>query len=98
MNNREKRVKEIIIRPIANRDRAYLAYFKCNFLKATFCVAFQDTIFGALGLSRFSEMIKESFNTRQFKISVSNKSIQIKSQALLDEIMHIEGGINGKEK
>ena len=91
MNNSvNQQVKEIIIRPIANRDRAYMAYFKCDFLKATFCVAFQDTIFGALGLNRFCEMVKTSFNTSQIKISVSNENLRIKSQALLDEIMQIE--------
>ncbi|MBN2737916.1 MAG: hypothetical protein JXR70_13105 [Spirochaetales bacterium] len=78
------------IRPIANRDKAYLAYFKCDFLKATFCVAFQDTIFGALGLNRFSEMIKTSFSTSQVKISVSSENLKIKSQALIDELIHIE--------
>ena len=78
--------KEIVIRPIQNRDRDYLAYFKSEFLGATFCVAFQDTITGAIGLHKFTEMIRIVFNEKNLTFTVSNVNLKIKNKALLDEI------------
>jgi len=47
----------IMIHPVENRKGNYVAYFKSEFLNATFSVFFQDTITGALALHTFSEMI-----------------------------------------
>ena len=40
----EEKIKEITIRKIDNNDREFLAYFKSDFLQATFCVVFSDSM------------------------------------------------------
>lgn len=79
-------IKEITIKKVANREGEYFAYYKSDFLKATFCVAFNDNIFGSVALHRFSEMIKTHFNEEKLNLFISDENIQFKSQALLDEI------------
>jgi len=51
MKNKETNNKEITIKQIENRDREFIAYYKSDFLKSTFCVSFRDDIFGAVSLS-----------------------------------------------
>jgi hypothetical protein len=44
--------KQIIIKPIESGEKEYLAYYKDEFMRATFCVAFKDSILGAVALNR----------------------------------------------
>lgn len=76
--------KQIIIKPIESGDREYLAYFKDEFLKATFCVAFKDSILGAVSLNRFIEMIKTFFEIKKIPVTISEVKFEVKSKALLD--------------
>ena len=78
--------KEITIKQIENTDRQFIAYYKSDFLKSTFCAVFKDDIFGAVCLSRFTEMIKTHFNEQNIILFISDKNIKFKSQALLDEL------------
>ena len=78
--------KEITIKQIENKDREFLAYYKSDFLKSTFCVSFKDDIFGAVALTRFTEMIKTHFNEQNITLFISDKNIKFKSQALLNEL------------
>jgi hypothetical protein len=75
---------QIIIKPIESREKEYLAYFKDEFMQATFCLAFKDSIFGAVSLNRFIEMIKESFEIKKIPVFVSDAKYRIKSKALID--------------
>ena len=83
--------KEITIKQIENKNHEYLAYYKSDFLKSTFCVSFRDDIFGAVSLSRFTEMIKTHFNEQNITLFISDKNIKFKSQALLDELTQKQG-------
>ena len=83
----EEKIKEITIRKIDNNDREFLAYFKSDFLQATFCVVFSDTVFGAVALNKFSEMIKTYFNEKKLDLFISDEKIKFKSQALLEELI-----------
>ena len=51
----------ITIRPVADREGEYMAHFASEFLKADFCVYLKDSIFGALALQAFAEMIRKTF-------------------------------------
>ena len=61
------------------------------FVTSTFCVAFKDDIFGAVSLSRFTEMIKTHFNEQKINLFISDKNIKFKSQALLNELTQKQG-------
>ena len=58
---KERRNIQIIIRPVANRQGEYIAYYEAEFLQATFSVHLKDNIFGALALHAFAEMIRNYY-------------------------------------
>ena len=89
--NKDTNNKEITIKQIENTDREFIAYYKSDFLKSTFCVSFRDDIFGAVSLSRFTEMIKTHFNEQKINLFISDKNIKCKSQALLNELTQKQG-------
>ena len=91
MKNKDINNKEITIKQIENTDREFIAYYKSDFLKSTFCVSFRDDIFGAVSLSRFTEMIKTHFNEQKINLFISDKNIKFKSQALLNELTQKHG-------
>jgi len=91
MKNKDADNKEITIKQIENTDREFIAYYKSDFLKSTFCVSFRDDIFGAVSLSRFTEMIKTHFNEQKINLFISDKNIKFKSQALLNELTQKQG-------
>ena len=57
----ENRSIQITVRPVADRDGKYVAYYESEFLQAQFCVYLKDSIFGALALQAFAEMIRKAF-------------------------------------
>ena len=91
MKNKDTNNKEITIKQIENTDKEFIAYYKSDFLKSTFCVSFRDDIFGAVSLSRFTEMIKTHFNEQKISLFISDKNIKFKSQALLNELTQKQG-------
>jgi hypothetical protein len=82
--------KEIIIRKIENTKDEYFAYFKNDFLQSTYSIFFNDSIFGAVALNRFYEMIRNHFELKNLTLSISNEFICFKNKALLEEITKIE--------
>jgi len=86
--------KEIIIRKIENTKDEYFAYFKNDFLQSTYSIFFNDSIFGAVALNRFYEMIKSNFELRNLTLSISDEIICFKNRALLEEITKIEAREN----
>ena len=91
MKNKDTNNKEITIKQIENTDREFIAYYKSDFIKSTFCVSFRDDIFGAVSLSRFTDMIKTHFNEQNITLFISDKNIKFKSQALLNELTQKQG-------
>lgn len=51
----------IVVRPVVGQEGAYQASYVSEFLQAEFCVTVKDSIFGALALQAFSEMIRKAF-------------------------------------
>jgi hypothetical protein len=76
--------KQIVIKPIVERDKEYIAYFKDEFMKASFCVAFKDSILGAVALNRFIDMIKTFFDIKKIPVFVSDEKFKLTSKAMLD--------------
>ena len=76
----------IMIHPVENRKGNYVAYFKSEFLNATFSVFFQDTITGALALHTFSEMIRKKYEQKEIDFILSEAQVPFRSEALLDVV------------
>ena len=89
-------IKEIIVRQIENKENEYFAYYKSDFMQATYSIFFNDTILGAVALNRFYEMIKSSFDIKNLNLTISYEKIKFQNKAILDEITRIESTQNVK--
>ena len=74
---------EITIRPVANMQGDFIAYYKSDLLGATYSVYFKDTIMGALALNAFYDMLRQKYSNR-IDFCVNEHELQFKNQALLD--------------
>jgi hypothetical protein len=86
----EMKERQIIIKPIREVEKEYIAYYKDEILQASFCVAFKDSILGAVSLNRFIDMIKTIFDIKRIPVFVSDEKFKIKSQAMLDVLLDKE--------
>jgi len=86
----------IMIHPVENRKGNYVAYFKSEFLNATFSVFFQDTITGALALHTFSEMIGKKYEQKEIDFILSEAQVSFRSEALLDVVNRQPSFLYGK--
>ena len=86
----------IMIHPVENRKGNYVAYFKSEFLNATFSVFFQDTITGALALHTFSEMIRKKYEQKEIDFILSEAQVPFRSEALLDVVNRQPSFLYGK--
>jgi hypothetical protein len=77
--------KEIIIKKIDNNNN-YIAYFKSDFLKATFCICFEDNVFGAVAVAEFFQMIKSKYSNNKITLTISEDKMRIKNPELLAKI------------
>ena len=80
----ETKERQIVIKPIGENEKHYIAYFKDEVLQASFCVAFTDSILGEVSLNKFIEMIKTFFEIKRLPVFVSDEKFKLKSQAMLD--------------
>jgi len=62
---KEKKKIRISIHPVEDHPGDYLAYFRSEFLDATYTVFFKDTITGALALHSFAEMIRRKYQEKE---------------------------------
>ena len=85
---KERRNIQIIIRPVEHREGEYIAYYEAEFLQATFSVHLKDSIFGALALHSFAEMIRKTYGknykSAEIDFMVSDQAMSFQSKALLD--------------
>ena len=81
----------ITIRPAAGREGEYLAHYASEVLKADFCVYVKDSIFGALALQAFSEMIRKAFGKHyrsgEIDFELSQNPASLRSRALMDLVL-----------
>lgn len=75
---------QITIKQIEDKEGEYVAYFKSEFLNATYLVYFRDNIFGSIALHEFSEMVKSKYRESNIDFIISNDRIQFRSKALLE--------------
>ncbi len=76
----------IMIHPVENMKGNQVAYFKSEFLNATFSVFFQNTITGTLALHTFSEMIRKKYEQKEIDFILSEAQVPFRSEALLDVV------------
>ena len=72
----------VMIKKVEGLSRGYLAYVKSLCGKATYFLHFQDTIWGAVSLHTFIEMLR-SFFKQTVTVSISDKSVEFKSNEVL---------------
>ena len=88
----------ITIRPVADREGEYLAHYASEFPQADFCVYVKDSIFGALALQAFSEMIRKAFGkhyrSSEIDFDLSRDPASFRSRALLDVVLDRRYGVS----
>ena len=75
---------QITIKQVENKEGEYVAYYKSEFLNATYLVYFRDNIFGSVALHEFSEMIKSKYRESEVNFIISDEKVEFKSRALLE--------------
>ena len=75
---------QIMIKQVEDKEGEYIAYYRSEFLNATYLVYFRDNIFGSVALHEFSEMIKSKYRESEVKFEISNEKVEFKSKALLE--------------
>jgi hypothetical protein len=84
---KENRNIRITVRPVADREGEYIAHYASEFLQADFCVYIKDSIFGALALQAFAEMIRKAFGknyrSQEIDFEVSQEAAVFTNKALV---------------
>ena len=75
---------KITIKQIEGREGEYIAFSKSEFLKATFSVFFNDSVYGSVALVDFSEMLKRKYDEDKVTFVISNEKITFQNPNLLD--------------
>ncbi len=75
---------KINIKQVEGREGEYIAYYKSDFLDATYSVYFRDNIMGLVAFHNFSEMIKKKYGKAEVDFVISDEKMQFKSKTLLE--------------
>jgi len=73
----------VTVRKLQDTRHEYIAYTKSLCGKATYFVHFEDTIWGAVTLHNFIEMLKLFFQQKKVEVRVSEHALQLKNESLL---------------
>jgi len=73
----------VTIRKLQGPKHEYIAYTKSLCGKATYFVYFEDSIWGAVNLHSFIEMLKMFFKQRNVELKVSDKTLHVKNKEIL---------------
>jgi len=73
---------KVTIKQVESRPGEYIAYYRSEFLNATYLVYFRDNIFGSVALHEFSEMLRSKYRGSEVEFIISNEKVQFKSKAL----------------
>ena len=79
---------KITIKQIDGSESDFVAFFKSEFLKATYSVFFTDSIYGSVSLLDFAEMLKFKYDEKKVSFEISNEKITFQSRELLDLMMN----------
>jgi len=73
---------KITIKQVESRPGEYIAYYRSEFLNATYLVYFRDNIFGSVALHEFSEMLRSKYRGSEVEFIISPEKLRFKSKAL----------------
>lgn len=76
----------VTIRKLDKSEHEYFAYTKSLCGKATYFLYFEDSIWGAVTLHNFIEMLKTFFQQKKVDVRIDGKSITIKNEFILELI------------
>jgi len=89
---KDNRNIRIVVHPLEGSPGEYVACYASEFLQAEFRVTVKDSIFGALALQAFAEMVRKAFGkhyrTGQIDFEMSQADGSLQSRALLDVVEH----------
>lgn len=74
----------VIIRKLDNKEHEYFAYVKSLCGHGTYFVYFEDSIWGAVVLHNFIEMLRSFFRPQKVQITIAEKNLSLKNEALLE--------------
>jgi len=74
----------VIIRKLDNKEHDYFAYAKSLCGHGTYFLYFQDDIWGAVVLHTFIEMLRSFFKPAKVEVTVAEKDLTLKNDALLE--------------
>lgn len=73
----------VTIRELQGTKHEYIAYTKSLCGKATYFVHFEDSIWGAVTLYNFIEMLKMFFQQKRLEVKISEKTLCMKNEDIL---------------
>ena len=79
---------KITIKQIEGSEGEYLAFYKSEFLKATYSVFFTDSIYGCIAVHDFAEMLKHKYNEERVNFVISNEKLIFEHPELLDIMLN----------
>ena len=89
---KDNRNIRIVVHPLQGCPGEYVACYASEFLQAEFRVTVKDSIFGALALQAFAEMVRKAFGKHyrsgQIDFEMSQSAGSLQSRALLDVMQH----------
>ena len=74
----------VIIRKLQDTQHEYIAYTKSICGKATYFVCFEDSIWGAVNLHNFIEMLKIFFKQKKVELKLNDKALSVKNKEILN--------------
>ena len=80
----------VIIRTVADSATVYFAYAKSMRGTATYFVYFTNDIWRAVALHNFIQMLQMHFKVPRIEVTLSDKSIHLKNDRLLDLLRNDE--------
>jgi hypothetical protein len=73
----------VTVRKLQDTQHEYIAYTKSLCGKATYFVCFEDSIWGAVNLHSFIEMLKIFFKQKKVELKLSDKALSVKNKEIL---------------
>ena len=73
----------VTIRKLQGTRHEYIAYTKSLCGKATYFVNFEDSIWGAVTLHSFIEMLKMFFQQKRVEVKINERALCMKNEEIL---------------
>lgn len=73
----------VTIRKLQGTRHEYIAYTKSLCGKATYFVYFEDSIWGAVTLHSFIEMLKMFFQQKRVEVKINERALCMKNEEIL---------------